>query len=416
MYTPRTHYKKGQVMLTVVIFFLFLSITIVLGIATPILKQVATARDNYKSKKSYYLAESAIEDVLYRLQTNKVVGATETLSLDGGQATVSTANTFAGKQITAVGDNTSNIRKIQTNIARGTGVVFRYGTQSGQGGFILENNSRITGTLFSNGDIYGANGAVVTGDVFVAGDAGIIDNVDIGGIAWANTVRNSDITGANYCHVGSNNNKACNTSQTNPEPIDLPIKDEEIAQWQADAAAGGVTTGDVTISSPTTLGPRKIVGNLTINNTLTIANTLWVTGNIIINGTVRLSSSYGAASGVVVADGYIDISNGVQFFDSGTAGSYILLLSNSTCDSSVGGLPCSGKDAITVGNNSNIIIANAQKGTVYFSNNSSVKEAVGNKIKLKNNSTISYGSGLINVNFTSGPSGGYNVVDWGEIQ
>ncbi len=425
----KIHTKKhmqGQVMLIVVIFFLFLSTTIVLGIASPILKQVSIAQENYRSKKSYYLAESALEDVYYRLLNSKQVAATETIDLNDGQVTITTTNTLAGKQIVAVANVNNNIRKLQANLVKGTGVVFKYGTQSGRGGIIFENNSFLKGSLYSNGNIVGSNGAYITGDAFVAGSTGSITNMRVGtsgtGDARAHTITNSTVTGSIYCQSGSDNDdpnrnpKPCNTSQADPIEADMPISDENIAQWQTDAADGGVATGDMTISSPTTLGPKKIIGNLIINNTLTLSNTIWVTGNIFINETVKLTSSYGASSGVIIADGYIDVSNGVIFQDSGTAGSYILLLSNSTCDVSIAISPCNGKDAITIGNNSTITIANAQKGTVYFSNNSSVKEAAGKTLRLKNNSGLSYGSGLVNANFTSGPSGGYTVTDWGEIQ
>ncbi len=254
-----------------------------------------------------------------------------------------------------------------------------------------------------------------------AGATGSINLVEIGGDARAHTITNSKVTGNLYCQTGSGNKNAgggtisCNTSQSDLPIIDLPISDAEIADWETDAAAGGTITGNTTISSPTTMGPKKIVGDLIINDMLTLNNTLWVTGHIIISGNgagIKLAPSYLASSGVIISDGYIDISNNVTFQDSGTAGSYILLLSNSTCDAST----CSGNNAIDVGNNSSIIIANAEKGTVYFSNVSGVKEAVGRTIHLKNNSSITYGSGLIDVNFTSGPTGGYNVVDWGEIQ
>ena len=108
-----------------------------------------------------------------------------------------------------------------------------------------------------------------------------------------------------------------------------------ITDWKTDTIAppnGGTTNGNVTISTPTTIGPRKIIGNLTINAELTIANTIYVTGNVLINNNVRLSSSYGASSGIMIADGYIDIAGGVNFYDSGTTGSYILLLSTQRQD------------------------------------------------------------------------------------
>jgi hypothetical protein len=305
-------------------------------------------------------------------------------------------------------------RKLQAQIARGDGVVFKYGTQSGQGGFVLENNSIINGSLYSNGNIYGSNGAYITGDAIVAGPTGLIDNLDLGvggtGNGFAHNITNLD------CQSGSGNNKTCNTTQADAPLIDMPLKDSDINSWKDDGAAGGTITGNTTISSPTSMGPKKIVGNLTISSTLTITGTIYVTGNVIISGTVKLSPTYGGTSGMIISDGYIDISNSTVFEDSGTAGSYIMLLTTSNCDTSISTSPCLGKDAITIGNNSSITIANAQKGTVYFANNSSVREAVGYKIRLKNNSTISYGTGIINATFTSGPAGGYVLTSVSEIQ
>lgn len=412
--------SSGQVMLVVVVFFLLISITIVLGIATPILKQVSIANESLLSKKSYYTAESAVEDVYIRLQRNVTVAASETLTLNGGTAAITTTNSVAGKLVAVQGSVNSNIRKLSVDIARGTGVVFKYGTQAGQGGFIFENNSVLQGTLYSNGPIVGSNGSYITGDAYSAGLAGIIDNVDVGtngtGNAHAYTVRNINATGNIYCQTGSANNKACNTSEAVPSAIDLPITNAQINSWKVDAETGGVLTGNQTVSGNTSLGPKKIIGNLTVSGTLTLTNTLYVTGNVILTGTVKLASSYGGSSGVIVADGYIDIGNSTIFQDSGTTGSYILLLTTSSCDASMSGSPCYGNYAIWVGNNSNISIANAQNGTVYFKNNSSVKESVAYTIHLKNNSTISYGSGLINPNFSSGPGGGYNITHFGEVQ
>lgn len=407
-------------MLTVVIFFLFLSSTIVLGIATPIMKHANIARENFKSKASYYAAESALEDVDYRIINDKTVAASETLNINNSDVTITTATTFSGKQVTATSNRDEIVRKLQSLLVKGEGVVFKYGTQAGQGGMFFGNNSFLEGSLYSNGNIIGGNNSYITGDAFVVGTNGLLDNVDVGtsgtGSAHAYQVTGSSVTGTIYCKIGSGNNKACNTTEDLPEPIDFPISNEEIGEWKNDALTGGVSTGNMTISSPTTLGPIKIVGNLTINSTLTIANTIWVTGNITMNGTVRLASSFGATSGIMVTDGYINVGNGVVFQDSGTAGSYILLLSTSNCDESMSGSPCNGNNAIDIGNNSVVAIANAQQGTVSFSNNAGVKEAVGNKIRLSNNASIEYGSGITNVNFTSGPGGGYVVTDWGEVQ
>lgn len=413
--------QGGAAMLISVVFFLFISLAIISGLVSPTIREFRNAEMNLKSKQSYFLAESGTEDVAYRIIKGLPIGSSETIIL-GSNSTTTVITPLPGntKQISSLGDVSSYQRKVNLTLQTGIGEVFKYGTQAGQGGFIFHNNSFVNGSLYSNGDIVGSNGAYITGDAFVAGDDGSISNMRVGfggtGDAHAHSVTGSTVTGALYCKTGSSNNKSCNTSQADPAIENLPIPDADITTWKNDATAGGTTNGSMTISVPTTLGPQKIVGNLTINSTLTVANTIYVTGNITINGTVKLDSSYGATSGVIISDGYININNGVVFQDSGTVGSYILILSNSLCDASMSDNPCDEHNAIQVSNNSDISIVNAQKGTIYFSNNAAVKEAVGNKIELKNNVGISYGSGLINVNFSSGPSGSWVIGGWGESQ
>lgn len=409
-------------MLISVVFFLFISLAIIAGLVSPTLREFRNANVNLNSKQSYFLAESGSEDAMYRILNNMAISNSEIITLNSNSATT-TITTLLGntKQIVSLGDVGSYQRKTSVTLKTGEGTVFKYGTQGGQGGFIFHNNSFVNGSLYSNGNIIGSNGAYITGDAFVAGSTGSISNMRVGyngtGDAHAHSVTLSTVTGTIYCQTGSGNNKSCDTSQADPSVQDLPITDNIITGWKTDAASNGTTifNGNKTISTPTTLGPLQINGNLTISNTLTIADTIYVTGNIIINGTVKLDSTYGTTSGIIISDGYITISNGVVFQDSGTAGSYILLLSNSTCAGSDDS-PCNSHNAMDVSNNSNISIVNAQKGTVYFSNNASVKEAVGKTIELKNNVGISYGSGLINVNFSSGPSGSWVIGSWGEAQ
>src|SRR5436189_262835 len=92
----------GQVMLTVVLFFMFASMTIVFGIINPILKQVTIAKNMSVTRGSYFLAQSSIEDVFYRLKNAKQVSATETLSLNGGTTNTTVVDTAgSGKKITS---------------------------------------------------------------------------------------------------------------------------------------------------------------------------------------------------------------------------------------------------------------------------------------------------------------------------
>ncbi len=411
--------QGGAAMLIAIVFFLFISLAIISGLVSPSIREFKNANVNLNSKKSFFLSESGSEDASYRIFRKKTISENETINLDSNSV-VTTITNFLGniKEIISLGDVSSYQRKTGLTLKTGGGIIFKYGIQAGQGGFVFQNNSYVNGSIYSNGNIVGSNGAYITGDAFVAGDNGLIFNMRIGsngiGNARAHTVMDSTVTGTIYCQNGFGNNSPCDTSQPDPTIQDLPISDFDIAEWENDATSGGTTDGSVIVSAPATIGPTKIIGDLTVNSILTVAGTIYATGNIIINGTVKLKSVYGATSGVIMSEGYIIINNGVVFQDSGTAGSYILFLSKSTCDASILYSPCNGNNAIQVGNNSSISIVNAQKGTVYFSNNASVKEVVGNTIFLKNNVGINYGSGIIKASFTERSSNSWVIGGWGE--
>ncbi len=408
----------GQVLLTAVILFLFVSLTAVIGVSDPVLRQATVTNDFLGSRKSYFSAEAGIEDIVYRIKTNKQVPVNQNLILDGNTVAVSVSGSSNIKTVYAVASNNNLVRGLETVLNTGVGSSFNYGIQTGAGGFILNNNATINGSVYANGSIVGSNGAKITGAAFSAGS---ISNVTVGangvGDASAYRVTNSTVTGNLYCQTGSGNNKPCNTSKPAPTQLDSLISDSSITQWKNDAAAGGVINGDYTISSSGSLGPKKIAGNLNINGSkiLTLTGTVWVTGNINMNNgaEIKLATSYGSNSGEIVVDGMIDVSNNSTFAGSGTTGSYIMVLTTSDCPISSS---CNGNYAIDISNNVGSVILYAGKGTIHLNNNSSVKEATGYQMVLDNGATVNYESGIANVNFTSGPTGGWNIKSWQEIE
>ena len=155
------------------------------------------------------------------------------------------------------------------------------------------------------------------------------------------------------------------------------------------------------------LGPKKINGNLSISNSavLTLTGTVHVTGNITISNSakIKLASSYGSLSGVIIADGTISPSNSSALQGSGKTGSYLLVLSTNTSNS-----------AIAVGNSASGAIFYTSAGGISVSNSFSAREVTGYKLIMSNSATITYESGLANVFFSSGPTGGWKVTDWQE--
>ena len=411
--------NSGQAMLISVIFFIFISLAIISGLVSPSVREFKIANDLIRSRQSFFLSESAVEDAYFRLKTVKTIDETETLTLEGNSATVViTDSGYNEKTITSLGDVSSRQRKNELILNAGDGVSFNYGIQAGVGGFQI-GNAVVNGNVYSNGTIIGANGAIITGSAVSAEASGLINNVDVGqdgeGDAIAHTVTNSVVLGNLFCQTGSGNNKSCDTSQADPSPVAMPITEAMFTKWKADAELGGTTIGDVNISSltPKTLGPKKITGNLIIDDNFTITGTIYVVGNITTenNAQVSLHSSYGPTGGIIVVDGRVTLSNNVMFFGSGSGGSYVLLAITSVCPTG-----CSGKNALEILNNVGAILVSAQNGTVHLNNNVELNEVVGNRIVVDNSAEVNYLTGLASQSFTSGPSGGWNIKSWQEIE
>ena len=237
-----------------------------------------------------------------------------------------------------------------------------------------------------------------------------LDNVSVGGNAHANTITDSVVSGDAYFQTLSNTTVAGTQYPGSPDPAiaSLPLSDSVISGWKTEAEAGGIITGDYTVDAGAvqTLGPKKIIGNLTVSNSgdLTISGTLYVTGNINIfnNAEVRLGSNFDQYSGAIVNDGTINVSNGGIFFG-GADGGYILMLSTKT------------GEAINIYNNANAAIFYAANGEINVGNNAQLKELTGYKISLSNGVKITYDSGLAAMQFSSGGTGGsWKITDWEE--
>ncbi len=253
-------------------------------------------------------------------------------------------------------------------------------------------------------------------DLYTEGDTGLISGITVYGDAWAREVNNSTVTGTIYCQASSNNNKACDTSRPDPAPTSFPISEGNIEDWKAVALAGGTLTGDQSYGSDDneTLGPKKIVGDLSVGAgaTLSLTGNLWVTGDVTVNGggTIKLDPSYGNSNGVIVADGVINTNGGGEFEGSGTAGSYILVLTTSECP-----VGCSGsKPAISLSGGAGAVILNAQSGTIEVSGGGQAKQLTAKTISMTGGASVIYETGLADTSFSSEPSGTWNISQWDE--
>ncbi len=286
--------------------------------------------------------------------------------------------------------------------------------------------------------------------VWMGGVATSLNSIIVEGNAYANTISNSEICGDAYYEtidafslgfLNTPTSPTCPAPLTggtahpgNPDPAveALPISDSNINDWKAAALAGGVYS-DAAHCSPDTdisLGPAKLVCDFSPANgiKITLNGTVWIEGNIDLssNNIIELDSGYGTNSGVIIADkvgseetdGTILVKNnivicGSEGYNTETSscnpsnGSYVLLLSTHSGSST---------DAIEVANNADGAIFYAHNGTVNVSNNASLKEVTAYKLKLENNTSVIYESGLANASFSSGPGGGWAIRTWNETQ
>ncbi|KKS96741.1 hypothetical protein A3B05_00170 [Candidatus Giovannonibacteria bacterium RIFCSPLOWO2_01_FULL_43_160] len=278
----------------------------------------------------------------------------------------------------------------------------------------LNNTGKYTSNCCSGNPVWTNVGGDLAFQAWIGGVNTKIDGLTIGnassGTGRANLFVNTTIHGSacpnQYCIV------------ENPAREEMPISAGLIQDWKDAAATGGICVqpqcdalGNLFLSNGASanLGPIKINGNLTLSNnaTLTVTGVIWVAGNINVsnNCNVRLSPSYGSLSGMIVTDGTVRVSNNCVFSGSGTTGSYIMLLSAKNAPTS---------DVIEVNNNATGVIYYASNGRIEFENNAAAKEAVAYGIDMENGATITYETGLANINFSSGPSGGWDINSWQE--
>lgn len=406
-------------MLIVVVFFLFISLAIISGLVAPSVREFKNANSAIKSRQSLFLSESGAEDAYFRLKNAKPISSSTVLALDGNTTTTTIIDSgYNEKTISSLGDVDSRQRKSELVLSAGDGASFSYGIQTGTGGFVI-GNSVIEGSVYSNGTIVSTNlNARITGSAFAAG--GLIDDLNIGtagegGDAWAAQVVDSTVIGNLYCIMDNgSNNKACDISKGgSPPEASMPITQEMIDLWKSHTA-DDIHEGNLIISEPTAMGGKRITGNFTINADLTITDTIYVLGTIYTaNGVnIYLSPSYGATLGILLTDSPVNLSNNVQFYGSGSEGSYIMLLTTSSCPTT----GCSSTNALEIANNVGAVILSAQNGTANIKNNINLNELVAKRIVIGNNATITYLSGLANASFTSGPSGGWNIQSWKEVE
>ncbi len=173
--------NKGAAMLLSVIFFLFISLATISGVVSPVVANYQNNNVNLNSKKAFYLAESGVEDAVYRISTSKPISSTENLSLDGQTTTTNITTLGNQKTIESTGVFSRANRIINTSLVTGGGIAFNYGLQAGNGGIIMDGGASLIGNIYSNGNV-SAVSADVTGSVIAADGANLSINTENVGV------------------------------------------------------------------------------------------------------------------------------------------------------------------------------------------------------------------------------------------
>ncbi len=345
------------------------------------------------------------------------------VSFGGGSFTTTLTGGGATRSATSAGTSKSGqkftILATVTAIPPTDSTAFSYALQSGSGGAYMSNNSSISGTIYSNGNIdCQTTQAVVTGDGFVTLSGGHINACTISYNAHADNVLNSKVGGDAYYLTdpsgisGTTVTGAKFSGSATPSAAAMPSLDLDF--WRNSASAGGIIYGDYSPANGAKIGPIEITGNLIMNNNVavTIEGPIWVQGNITTgnNSSFTLDSSFGSYSTVILADdpndmidhGKITITNNTVINGSGDPKSHILFAStnNSTNDSA---------PALQVANNSSGAVFYALNGVMRLSNNAGAKSLAGYRLYLDQGASVTYVESDFSGQFSNSPAGRWYI-------
>ncbi len=379
---------------------------------------VQAARYAVASAQALSLAEAGLDKAISQLNQDANYNGESNTPLGAGTYSITVADEGTNtKRLTATGSVPYSATKTATKIVTAlsgidtTIVSFNYGAQVGAGGLVMNNGSKITGNIYSDGSISGSG--IITGDATVASGtpARSLSGVTVNGNARAHTLSSCTVGGDAYYQTISSCtvNGAKHPGSTDMASVPMPISNAQVTSWETAAAAGGITAGPYTINGTTTIGPREINGNLTVNGTITLSGVVWVHGNITFSNGAKLNvaATTGNDGAVLIADnpgseatsGIVLLSNNVSVSGNGSAGSYPMVLSTN-----------SGSTAITVSNNAEGAIVYAAHGTLRINNNATVGQATAYALTLSNNTEIEFKSGMQSASFSNGSGGSWVIL------
>lgn len=441
-------YKKsiesGQASFVLILLIGLVAIMSVLASSTVSTSNVQVETVISQTNQARYAAWAGIDEMMYRLRSKQVFGASYSLSLafaNGATVSANISGNSIQKVVKATGFAKGTEKNIEILVATSSSKAsFVFAAQSGLGGFEMENGSQVIGAnntdgnVYSNGDVLGTsssagtNGAKIMGGVWATGTIGGLSSLDSGGVyvlknAWASSLKACTVVGAVKALTPPTNCSYGGSFTISDPPASASLASVDIDYWKNLAQSGTVWNGNCVVKSGKatdctngtgTLGNIKINGGLTSANgeTITISGPVWVKGNIEFANLVKVKTaeSAGTNSVVVVAsdpdnnqvNGKIQMNNNVVF-NRNSQGAGIILISENT--STI----CS-DPAITLSNNATSVVLIALNGCIYIRENAEVSGVIGYKVHLTQNAKINYEPSLARA-IAVPDTGGWSVVN-----
>ncbi len=396
--------QKGVIAIITLLGIASFALAIVVSVTSVAIDDLRLANAGGVIDKTFYAAESGLNEGLYRLIKSPAAGKTYNLTVDGVPVVVTVGfgpTAYQRVVESRATDTNGNVRVVQvvadtSSFAGG----FTYAVQGGSGGVQLDNNSGVIGDIYSNGNVTGSgsgNGRpTTTGSVWAAG--GLIDRLIINGDAHAGSIQNSTVSGV--------------SDLTTPPVKPFPILQADIDQWKADIVtvltSNCLPAGSYCITSSQSLGSVRINGNLSIDNnrTLTLDGDLYITGDVTLNNncTITINPAKGAESVRIISDGVITLGNNCTITGSGNPASFVFFISNYTS-------PDISHPAISLANNSASTVFISLNGVLSISggNNTILNAGVSKTLHLNENATVEFKPALSSFFFSPAGGGGQQI-------
>lgn len=423
--------QQGQAVILSIMLLVLISTVIVVRGAGPTKNDAQFARQLFDSNRSALVAESSTEDVTYRVRKALTYDSTETLQIDGFWATTTTVDDPVSgiKTVASVGSVQNSIRKKTVSLMQGDQVNFNFGIQTGTGGISMANSSKVQGNVYSNGPVSGSSNNDIKGSVVSAGASGSVSGIHSTSSVYSHSISNSNVDGDAYYYSAGTISNTTVLGTRYPGSQDkstttFPISDDQIAQWESDAEAGGVINSPCpyVISASTTLGPKKINCDMQLKGTtLNVTGPLWIVGNLSFTNSCHLVMS-GQLNGSVmlIADkagdqlvgSNISVGNSCDIKNNGHPGTAIYLISANKSAESGGA-----NSAIDMNNSvSNDAAVYSNHGLININQSGKLYMATGYKLSLAQSAQIVYNTGIADSTFNTGPGGSWNILSWKETQ